>query len=279
MKTHTGPVRKRGWQGKALAALLIVVNLLVLCWIVLPLLNAVVASFDVGKDGGLFDNYLSVFAAEGRNAKGRLMIPALQNSTLVSLVVVLINLVLGATAGYGLSRHDSRLHRAFYSTVLVFRVIPALAVVGPFFVVFRLVGLINTPWALIIAYTSFTVPLALMTMKNYFDQLPLEIEEAAAVDGASRWTTFWRITLPIARPGLGAAAVLVFLEAWSEFFYALVLTNRLTVTPALASFQSAQNFDWKSLAASTIVSMIPPVIVAVIFQRSIVGSLAAGYDR
>ena len=73
--------------------------------------------------------------------------------------------------------------------------------------------------------------------------------------------------------------MLVFLEAWSEFFYALVLTNRLTVTPALASFQSAQNFDWTSLAATTIVSMIPPIVVAVIFQRSVVGSLAAGYDR
>lgn len=279
MSGYSGPVRRRGWLGGAAAAGAVLANLLVLAWILLPLLNALVASFDVREGQAWYAHFASVVSTEGANAKGRLMLPALQNSTRVSLSVVAINLVLGATAGHGLSRYVSRGSRLIYGTVLVFRVIPALGVVGPFFAIFRIAGLINTPTALIIAYTSFTVPLALMTMKNYYDQLPMEIEEAASVDGASRWATFWRITLPIAKPGLGATAVLVFLEAWSEFFYALVLTNRLTVTPALASFQSAQNFDWNSLAAATIVSMIPPVVVAIIFQRSIVGSLAAGYDR
>lgn len=254
-------------------------NLLVLVWIVAPLVNAIVASFDVGEGEGLMHNFTEVFSTVGVDAKGRLIIPALKNSTFISLVVVAINLVLAASAGYALSRTVNRWTKGFYSVVLVFRVIPALAVVGPFFAFFTALKLTNTPWALIVAYISFTVPLALMTMKNYFDQLPLEIEEAAAVDGANRWTTFLRITLPLAAPGLGATAVLVFLEAWSEFFYALVLTNRLTVTPALASFQSAQNFDWNSLAAATLVSMIPPVVIAVIFQRSIVGALSAGYDR
>lgn len=279
MRGRSGPVQKRGWMGALGVGGIVLANLMVVAWVLLPLLNAVLASFDVREGQNILANFMSVFSTDGPNSKGRLMIPALKNSTLVSLVVVVVNLILGATAGYGLSRHASRTNRFIYGTVLVFRVIPALAVVGPFFAIFRMVGLVNTPMALIIAYTSFTVPLALMTMRNYFDQLPIEIEEAAAVDGASHWTTFWRVTLPIAKPGLGATAVLVFLEAWSEFFYALVLTNRLTVTPALASFQSAQNFDWHSLAAATLVSMVPPIVLAVIFQRSIADSLAAGYDR
>ncbi len=248
-------------------------------WITLPLLNAVVASFNTSSQGSILAHYAKVFDRTSTNGFGKLLIPALGNSTFVSLAVVAINIILGAMTGYGLSRHVTKTTKAFYGATLVFRVVPALAVVTPFFALFKQVGLINTPTALIITYLSFTIPLALMVLKNYYDQLPVEIEHAAAIDGASRWATFTRVTLPLAAPGLGATAILVFMEAWSEFFYALVLTNKLTITPSLSSFQSAQNFDWHVLAAATLISMIPPLVLATLFQRSIVGSLAVGYDR
>ena len=120
----------------------------------------------------------------------------------------------------------------------------------------NVLGILNTPWALIISYNVFTLPLAIMILKNYFDQLPRELEEAAKIDGASRLLTLWLIIVPVAKPGLVAAAVLIFLEAWSEFFYSLVLTNQLTVTPLLAGFQSVQQFNWNSLAAATVMSRV-----------------------
>jgi multiple sugar transport system permease protein/trehalose/maltose transport system permease protein len=140
-------------------------------------------------------------------------------------------------------------------------------------VAFRVIGVLNSPWALIISYNVFPLPLAIMILKNYFDQLPREIEEAAKIDGAGRLLTLAIIILPIAKPGLVAAGVLIFLEAWSEFFSSLVLTNQLTVPPLLAGFQSVQQFNWNALAAATVISMVPPVLLVMIFQRNVVGSL------
>jgi multiple sugar transport system permease protein/trehalose/maltose transport system permease protein len=159
------------------------------------------------------------------------------------------------------------------------RVVPAIAIVGPFFVFFREVNLLNTPWALVISYNVFTLPLAIIVLKNYFDQLPRSLEEASLVDGASRLQTLYLVVAPLARPGIAAAGVLIFLEAWSEFFYSLVLTNELTVPPLLASFQSAEQFNWNALAAATILAIIPPVVLAMCFQRNVVSALTAGHER
>lgn len=159
------------------------------------------------------------------------------------------------------------------------RVVPAIAIIGPFFVAFRVFDMLDTPWALLISYNIFTLPIAILVLKNYFDQLPREIEEAAKIDGASRMLTLWIIVVPIAKPGLVAAGVLIFLEAWGEFFYALVLTNQLTVPPLLAGFQSVQQFNWNTLAAATVMSMLPPIVLAFVFQRYVVNALTAGVGK
>ena len=104
----------------------------------------------------------------------------------------------------------------------------------------------------------------------------IEIEEAATIDGASRLRTLAVIVAPLAKPGLIAAGLLAFLEAWSEFFFALVLTDSLTAPPVVAGLQSLQQFSWTTLAAATVVTVIPPVIIAVAFQRYIVSGLASG---
>jgi ABC-type glycerol-3-phosphate transport system permease component len=232
------------------------------------------------------DNYRGVLGGAasstdygGTTDVGSRLIPAIGQSLLVSSVLVVTNLVLAGLAAYGLSRYPFRGARTFHLANLVTRVVPAIAIVGPFFVVFRHADLLNTAWALIISYHVFTLPLAIMVLKNYFDQLPREIEEAAMVDGASRLRSLWTIVAPLARPGLVAAGVLIFLEGWSEFFYSLVLTNQLTVPSLLAGFQSIQQFNWNVLAAATILALIPPVLLTLIFQRHVVGALAAGYDK
>lgn len=265
-------------------------------WILLPIWYLVVSSLISAQQLGSKSfnffpssitaaNYISVLtgstggAGIGSTDIGSRLLPAIGQSFLVSSILVVLNLFVAGSAAYGLSRFPFPGSRAFEVAIIATRVVPAIAIIGPFFVAFRVIGVLNTPWALVISYNVFTLPLAIMILKNYFDQLPREVEEAAKIDGATRLQTLWIIILPIARPGLVAAGVLIFLEAWSEFFYSLVLTNQLTVPPLLAGFQSVQQFNWNALAAATVMSMIPPVVLVMIFQRNVVGSLTAGVGK
>lgn len=227
-------------------------------------------------------NYVSVFTsatdASGQytsQQEGR-MWSALFNSAMIGILVAASNLIIGGLAGYSYSRYRFRGSRAGFLFLLATRVVPGIALVVPFYALFRTAGLINTPWALIIAYNIFTLPLSIWLLKSYFDHLPREIEEAASVDGAGRLRTLLIIVVPLARPGLVATGLLVFLESWSEFFFAVVLTNQLTVPPLLAGYQSLQTFTWNTLAAATVISLIPPVLLAIVFQRYIVSGLSAG---
>ena len=228
------------------------------------------------------DNYAAVFGSatdksgQYTSEQGGRMWSALLNSLLVGILVALSNLLIGGLAGYAYSRYRFRGSRAGYFFLLASRVVPGIAIVVPFFALFRSIGLINSPWALIVAYNLFTLPFSIWLLKSYFDHLPREIEEAAHVDGAGRLRTIFLIVAPIARPGLVATGLLIFLEAWSEFFYGVVLTNNLTVPPLLASYQSLQTFTWNTLAAATVISLIPPILLAVVFQRYIVSGLSAG---
>jgi ABC-type glycerol-3-phosphate transport system permease component len=208
--------------------------------------------------------------------QGGRMWSALFYSFLIGVAVTATNLIIGGLAGYAYSRYRFRGSRAGFLFLLATRVVPGIALVVPFYALFRQVGLINTPWALIITYLIFTLPLSIWLLKSYFDHLPREVEEAASVDGAGRLRSLLVIVAPLARPGLVATGLLVFLESWSEFFFAVVLTNALTVPPLLAGYQSLQTFTWNTLAAATVISLIPPVLLAVVFQRYIVSGLAAG---
>ncbi len=224
------------------------------------------APFATSKDAGI---------ASSTDAVARLM-PAMGRSLLVGCAVVASNLVIGGAAGYAFSRYVFRGSTLAYLLLLASRVVPAIAIVLPFFVAFRQAGLLNTSTALIISYNAFTLPLAVWLLKSYFDSVPRELEEAAKIDGASRLKCLLVIVAPIARPGLIAAGLLVFLESWSEFFYSLVLTNSLTVPPVVAGLQNLQQFSWTTLAAATMFTVLPPVLIAIGFQRYIVTGLAAG---
>ena len=113
-------------------------------------------------------------------------------------------------------------------------------------------------------------------MREYFDTLARDIEEMALIDGATRWQAFRMVVAPLAVPGLIAVGVMAFMEAWSEFFFALTLTNSLTYPPLLMSFRNLAQVNWNALAAATVVGVIPPVIVAFTFQRYLVRGLSEG---
>jgi ABC-type glycerol-3-phosphate transport system permease component len=207
------------------------------------------------------------------------LIPAMGHSLLIGVILVASSLIVGGSAAYAFSRYPFPGAKLAYLALLASRVVPAIAIVSPFFVFFRQAGLLDTPLALIISYNVFTLPLAIWLLKSYFDSVPRELEEAAMLDGASRLRSLLTIVVPLARPGLIAAGLLVFLEAWSEFFYSLVLTDEMTVPPVVAGLQNLQQFSWTTLAAATMFTLIPPVAIAVVFQRYIVSGLARGSVR
>ena len=204
------------------------------------------------------------------------MMPALLNSTIVSVAVVVSNLIIGGMAAYGFSRFDFRFSRVAYLGVLMTRVLPALALIVPLFIILRRIGLINTLGALIFTYTIFILPLTIWILREYFDTLARDIEEMALIDGATRWQAFRMVVFPLAIPGMIAVGVMAFMEAWSEFFFALTLTNSLTYPPLLMSFRNLAQVNWNALAAATVVGVIPPVIVAFVFQRYLVRGLSEG---
>ena len=158
---------------------------------------------------------------------------------------------------------------------------PAIAILGSLFTMVRSLGIYNTPWALILTYMTFSLPFTVWVLSNFFQSLPLELEQAAYVDGATTFQTFYMILLPLTAPGLVTTGLLAFISAWNEFLYALTFTVSLekrTVPVAIALFQGEQQFEipWGDIMAAAVVVTVPLVVLVLIFQQRLVEGLTAG---
>jgi multiple sugar transport system permease protein len=199
------------------------------------------------------------------------------NSSIVASTTTVLSAVLGTMMAYSLARFNTGgEHLAFW--VLSQRFLPPVAIVLPVFLLYRGVGLNDTRGGLILFYTVVSLPLSVWMMYTYFRQLPKEMEEAALVDGASRWAAFWRVAVPLAIPGIAAAAVFTFIFCWTEFFFALNLTSRdaytlPTVFRAFLGFQASQYGEASALA---VVSLVPSIILGMLVQKHLVRGLTLG---
>ncbi|MDG4898722.1 MAG: carbohydrate ABC transporter permease [Mesorhizobium sp.] len=204
----------------------------------------------------------------------------LTNSLIISLSATVLSAFFGTLMAYSLARFNTGgAHLSFW--VLSQRFLPPVAVVLPIFLIYRNVGLHDTHIGLIIAYTVFTLPVSVWMMFAYFRQMPRSMEDAALVDGCTRWQAFWQVAVPLAAPGIVAAAVFAFIACWTEFFFALVLTSRYaftlpTVFRAFLGFQGAQYGEASALA---IVSLVPSIVLGVLAQRHLVRGLTLGAVR
>ncbi|MES0137061.1 carbohydrate ABC transporter permease [Mesorhizobium sp. LSJC285A00] len=202
------------------------------------------------------------------------------NSLIISLSATALSALLGTLMAYSLARYDTGgKHLSFW--VLSQRFLPPIGIVLPVFLIYRQVGLYDTHVGLIIAYTVFTLPVSVWMMFAYFRGMPKSMEEAALVDGCTRWEAFWRVAVPLAAPGIVAAAVFAFIACWTEFFFALILTSRTaftlpTVFRAFIGFQGAQ---YGEAAALAIVSLVPSIALGVLAQRHLVRGLTLGAVR
>ncbi|HBY93135.1 MAG TPA: hypothetical protein DEP84_04080 [Chloroflexi bacterium] len=204
------------------------------------------------------------------------------NGTVVSLAASAVAVLLGAMAGYGLVRFQYRFGSWRNSEIAFWfisqRIMPPVAVVLAFLIMYRVLGLLDTRLGLTIAYISFNLPLAIWILRDYLAEVPVELEDAARIDGASRLRAFWSIVLPLAAPGLVATFILNFIFTWNEYLFALILTFQEagTVPLLLASQVTGTGVQWWRMAVLAILSIIPSITAAVILERYIVAGLFTG---
>ncbi len=223
-----------------------------------------------------FSRYAQLFSFE-RGSTGEAFLSAMRNSIVVSLSATAISLLAGIPAAYSFSRFPGRMPLLY--GVLVTYMMPPVALILPLYMVFSAMGLLNSTLALVIVYCTILLPFVTWLMKSGFDAVPLEIEQAAQVDGASLWQVIWHVTLPIALAALGSAALFALLLAWDEFFYALLYTSDLrakTLPVAIGDFAAGRATDYALISAVGIMAALPPVLVGFLLQKSLVSGLSAG---
>jgi multiple sugar transport system permease protein len=203
----------------------------------------------------------------------------LKNSLVIATSVTAISLLVGSLAAYALARIQFRFRDVLLIAIIGTRMIPEVSLVIPLYIIATSIGIYNTPLVLIITYLSFSLPFAIWLLTAFFQTIPMELEDAALIDGCSRLRILFQIIMPIAAPGLVSTALFVFMLAWDEFFYALIFTSTVaakTVPVAIAEFTGRYVVDVTGMMTGGVLAAIPPVVLALIFQRYIVSGLAAG---
>lgn len=219
-----------------------------------------------------FDHYVSIF-------RERPFLRIIGNSAAVASMTTLLSLSVGSLCAFALAKLRVPLKPLILGFVLTASMFPPIATVSPLYFIIKALGLRDTWWALILTYTSFSLPLSVWIMTNFFRQIPDEIYLAARVDGCTSFKVFRRIMLPLCGPGLFTTAILVFIFSWNEFLFALTFTATdasRTVPVAIALFPGVHEIPWGDIGAASIVVTIPLIILVFAFQRRIVEGVTAG---
>jgi trehalose/maltose transport system permease protein len=252
---------------------------------VFPFYYAIITSFKTGS--ALFEitylpndyslqNYKDVlFKGNGT------FVQNLMNSVFVSTVTVCVALLLAVTAAYALSRVRFRGRSLLLMTILAVSMFPQIAVLAGLFEVIRGLGIYNTSWALVFSYTIFTLPFTVWVLTTFMRDLPIEIEEAAIVDGATPWVIIRKIFMPLMWPALVTTGLLAFIAAWNEFLFALTFTSSnetrtVTVGISMLSGNSEHEVPWGLIMAASVIVTVPLIILVLLFQRKIIAGLTAG---
>ena len=253
-------------------------------WLVLSSISTRAELLDVPANfipkNPTFKNYLDILLP-GRAASevASTFKVTLGNSFLVASVTTLICLMVGMLAAYALARLRLPFKNGLLMSILSVRMIPEISLVIPLYIAAAKLALTNKPIVLIITYLSFALPFAIWMITTFFEAVPLELEDAARIDGCSRLRTLFSVILPVSTPGIVSTGLFIFLLAWDEFFFALIFTSTLaakTAPVAIAEFTGRYAVDITAMMAAGVLAALPPVILALIFQRYIISGLSAG---
>jgi multiple sugar transport system permease protein len=264
----------------AAAIATVAVFLFPLLWWGLTPIRPVTAIFDKSREVW-FDfvptlaNYGAILAglADGSSA----ILRSARDTLIVAASTTALSIGLGGPAAFALSQFSFFGHVLGLRLILLQRFLPPVALVIPLVGLYHAAGLLDTHVGLILADTLMTLPIAVLLLKSFFDEVPREVTEAASIDGASRWVIFTRISLPLCRGGVAATAILCFLFAWTEFLFAVFLTSFVRTLPVTLSVVS--EFSWGLTAALSVVSIVPAFAAILVMQRHLVRGLTLGLGR
>jgi multiple sugar transport system permease protein len=288
-------------QTRSVRLLLHMANLLVIAFFLLPLAAVAIGSIQSEKTlqadtHAVFPSELTldnftVILTQGEQ-KGRIFdqatyLPdnikafyrALFNSTVIAIAVTALTLCFGSLSAYSIARHPSRWTVWLLQANVVARFVPAIALMIPLYVVIRSLGQLNSLAGVIVAETGFLLPYAILILAPYFDSIPKELEEAARIDGCSRFSAFIRIVLPLSTPGLAACGVIMFIISWHELLIPLILNARpefMTLPTVIASLVGDVHVFFNLMMAICLLALLPTVVLVVLLQKYVVQGLAAG---
>ena len=200
------------------------------------------------------------------------------NSFIVASVNTAACIIVGSLAAYGLARYKFKGSNNIAFWMLSIRMMPPVAAIIPIYILMKKLGLLDTPWCLVITYLTFNLPFVVWMMKGFFEEIPREIEESALIDGCSDFRVLLRIALPLVAPGLAATAILVFIFSWNEFLFALILTGTKSVTlpVGIIGYMKETGINWGYMTAGGILALIPVILFTMLVQKHLVKGLTLG---
>lgn len=235
------------------------------------------------------DNYASIFSRIGKigkpitedlvmTKKVEKFVRAFGNTVILSVSSVAISLIVGIPAAYGLSRFKNKTKETLAMMFMSFRFVPELLTIIPLYLIYQKVGLYGNTIGLVWVYLLISLPLIIWISRIGFDDLPYDLEQAATLDGYSKVKTFWKIILPLAKPGIAAATVLSFIYAWNNFMNGFVLSsgNSQPVTVAILGFYDITGLNYGRIAAAVVIAILPPIIVSQVASKYLVSGLSMG---
>lgn len=272
---------RRGWRGRTFDIVVLVVlfvaSIYPVAWLLVISLQPASAAYQLPTKW--------IFVPDFTNYERLLgdpeFVSALGNSLLVAIPATAIAVIGGSLAGFALSRHRFRGRATVTGTLAVTRLAPAFAIVIPTFIIYTKLDLLDTIPGLVLAMAAFQLPLAVLIMFRVFDTIPVALDEAAVVDGATPLQVFRLVLAPIAVPGLAASSVLTFVLIWNEFLFVLILAGNqiLTLPVIIATFETQRQVLWGPIAAASIVAVVPVVVLVLFAQRQLLSGLGLGSVR
>ena len=226
-----------------------------------------------------FDNFLKIFGLLPAQQEGLPVAQYFINSLVISITSTAIAILIGMMGGYAFARYRFRGKATLFLSFMLSRSIPGVALSLPLFILWSRVGLIDTPLGLILVYLAINIPFTIWLTDGFFRQIPVDLNEAAQIDGCTRWQAFWKVEFPLARSGLASAAIFAFLTSWNEYALASQLSRTVaskTMPVGLMDFTAQFTVDWTGMSAMAVLIIIPALVLTFIVQKHLIAGLTFG---
>jgi multiple sugar transport system permease protein len=286
MSATLGRRRRKGvglwrWVGRIFLTFLVIFAILPMLWMVLTSVKTQFAALQYPPEWWPSNPTISQYVTllSPASDTGRVFLRYLFNSVWISTVTTILGVAVAVPAAYAFSRFRfPGRHWLFYS-VLLRNMFPAVVFLMPLFILMRWLHLVNTGWSLVLTYLTFGLPLSIWLLKGFYDNIPYQLEQAARIDGASRFKAFLLVVMPLSSPGIIATAIYSFIIAWNEYVYALTFLNdqsKLTLPVGLQRFFTEYTTNWPGLMAASFIMSVPVVVMFLVLQKYFVRALTEG---